>query len=174
MGPHIVTVIVAILALVISSSPASAQTGAVADLVDTNNKTVGTVEMVQSAHGVLLDVRLEGLPEGSHAFHIHETGECEPPFESAGGHFNPDDAEHGLMDADGMHAGDLPNIHMPAGALRLEILVPGVVLAEGEQNSLLDEDGSAFVIHEGTDDYISDPAGDAGDRIACGVVEATE
>lgn len=136
---------------------------------------VGTVELTETPNGVLLDIRLEGvpkgLPEGAHAFHIHETGVCEPPFKSAGGHFNPGGAHHGMLSEEGMHAGDLPNIHMPAGALRLEVLAEHVTLAEGEENSLFDDDGSAIVIHDGADDYSTDPAGDAGDRIACGVIE---
>lgn len=150
---------------------ALAAESATAELRDPEMNPVGMVELTETPNGVLLDIRLEGIPEGVHAFHIHETGVCEPPFKSAGGHFNPGGAHHGMLSEEGMHAGDLPNIHMPAGALRLEVLAEHVTLAEGEENSLFDDDGSAIVIHDGADDYSTDPAGDAGDRIACGVIE---
>lgn len=143
-------------------------------LQDPDGQQVGTVNLTETPHGVLLDVQFEGLPEGTHGFHIHETGLCEPPFKSAGGHFNPGGAKHGILAPEGKHAGDLPNIHMPAGSLRLEVLAAEVTLAEGEANSLLDADGSAIVVHDGADDYVTDPAGDAGNRIACGVIEADE
>ena len=95
--------------------------------------------------------------------------ECEPPkFESAGPHFNPEEHQHGMMNPKGPHAGDMPNLHVPeSGAVQLEVLNSTVALTEA---SLLDEDGSAIVIHAGPDDYKSDPAGNAGDRIACGVI----
>ena len=96
---------------------------------------------------------------------------CEPPFKSAGGHFNPTEAEHGLLNEAGMHAGDLPNIVMPEGKLELQYFNPRVSLIEGNENNLLDEDGAAIVIHRGADDYESNPAGKAGKRIACGVLE---
>jgi hypothetical protein len=103
--------------------------------------------------------------------HIHETGKCEPPFESAGGHFNPYGKAHGFNSPSGWHAGDLPNIYADAhGTVRIEVFVPQISLQGGE-HPLLDHDGSAFVIHAHADDLQSDPAGDAGGRIACGVVE---
>jgi Cu-Zn family superoxide dismutase len=122
---------------------------------------------------VLLRVSISGLPPGEHAFHIHETGRCEPPFDSAGGHFNPAGKKHGLLAPEGKHAGDLPNLHVPAdGALKLEVLATEVMLAAGSANSLLDSDGAALVVHRDADDYRTDPAGAAGPRIACGVIEA--
>jgi len=113
---------------------------------------------------------VKGLPAGEHAFHIHAVGKCEPPFDSAGGHFNPAQHKHGIMAGEG-HAGDMPNLFVPAsGELTVEILNTNVTLAKGKPNSLFDADGSAVVIHAGPDDYKSDPAGNAGGRIACGVV----
>jgi Cu-Zn family superoxide dismutase len=141
---------------------------ATAVLKDANGNEVGTVTLTAVPTGVLLDADLTALPPGDHAFHIHETGKCEAPdFKSAGGHFNPEEDQHGLMNEAGPHGGDMPNIHVPdSGKLRIEVLNQMVNLKLG----LLDEDGSAIVIHEGEDDYETDPAGDAGSRIACGVI----
>jgi superoxide dismutase, Cu-Zn family len=140
---------------------------------DREGQLVGQVALREAPHGVLLHARFEGLPPGTRAFHIHETGRCEPPFASAGGHFNPHARKHGLVAPEGHHAGDLPNLHIPpeTGVLELEVLVRDVTLRPGP-TSLLDGDGSALVVHAGRDDHLSDPAGDAGERIACGVIEA--
>ena len=150
--------------------PASALTARAA-LIDASGKTIGEALLRETPNGVLLQVDLASADAGAHAFHIHETGRCErPTFESAGGHFAPGTAEHGLLDANGPHAGDLPNVHVPAdGRLSFEYLVPRVTLRPGDR-SLLDADGSALVMHRDRDDYTSDPAGDAGDRIMCGVI----
>lgn len=132
----------------------------------------GTISLRQTPHGVLVHAELTGLPPGVHGFHIHTTGACEPPFQSAGGHFNPSGVKHGILAAEGPHAGDMPNIHVPeSGALEIEYLNPMVSLTEGGDGYLLDDDGSAMMIHAGADDYASDPTGNAGDRIACGVIE---
>jgi len=149
--------------------PAYAET-AHAELHNEQGQKVGEATLVQTAHGVLMTVDLQALPSGEHAFHIHEVGKCEPPFKSAGGHFNPTHKEHGMENAQGMHAGDIPNIYVPEnGKLKFDAFATGVTLGKGE-NSLFDADGSALVIHAGADDYKTDPAGDAGARIACGVV----
>ena len=141
-----------------------------AELFDPSGKSVGTVSLEETPHGVLLNAGLRGMPPGVHAFHLHSVGRCEPPFKSAGGHFNPFGRQHGLLNPQGLHAGDLPNIHVgEGGALSFEVLAGLVTLGAGE-SSLFDADGSAIVIHEGPDDYRSDPAGAAGKRIACGVI----
>ena len=155
-------------ALVASFSANASADGALARMHDPDGQAVGTVEFRPSPFGVMLHARLAFLPPGVHAFHVHETGKCEPPFKSAGGHYNPDGSDHGLMDDDGRHAGDMPNIHVPAtGLLNIEIFNDRVRL----DDALFDEDGAAVVIHEGPDDYESNPAGAAGPRIACGVIE---
>ncbi|HKL50756.1 MAG TPA: superoxide dismutase family protein [Wenzhouxiangellaceae bacterium] len=142
--------------------------GAIARMHNPDGEAVGTVEFRPSPFGSMLHARLAFLPAGIHAFHVHETGECVPPFKSAGGHFNPDSSDHGLMDADGRHAGDMPNIHVPAsGMVNIEIFNDSVRLDE----RLFDADGASVVIHEGPDDYVTNPAGAAGPRIACGVIE---
>jgi Cu-Zn family superoxide dismutase len=143
---------------------------AVAELIDGKANPVGTAQLNQLEQGVQIVVAVSGLPAGKHALHIHETGECEPPFESAGGHFNPTDAEHGWDNPQGPHAGDLPNIYVGEGAVQVEYITDLVTLEDGE-TSLFDDDGSAIVIHQGQDDYLTEPAGDAGMRLACGVIE---
>lgn len=160
------TVLASALAL---AAPAFAADTATAILKDPDGKDVGKVTLTAVPTGVLLDADLTALPPGDHAFHIHEFGKCEAPdFKSAGGHFNPEEDEHGLMNKAGPHSGDMPNIHVPEnGKLHIEVLNQMVNLSQG----LLDADGSAIVIHQGPDDYTSDPAGDAGPRIACGVIE---
>lgn len=151
--------------------PAAAQT-AKASLKDAAGKEVGKAELVQTPHGVLIKLTLAGLPPGEHAVHIHAVGKCEPPgFTTAGGHFNPGGHKHGMEATEGQHAGDMPNLHVPAsGALAIEIANPRITLAKGQPTSVFDADGSAIVIHARADDYKSDPAGNAGDRIACGVI----
>ncbi len=151
--------------------PAAAQTAS-APLKDAQGKEIGSANLTQTPRGVLIIVSVKGLPPGEHAFHVHAVGKCEPPFTSAGGHFNPDHKKHGFMSPEGAHAGDMPNLHIPQnGDLTIEVLNAAVTLEKGKPNSLFDEDGSALVIHAGTDDYKTDPTGDAGGRIACGVVK---
>ena len=126
----------------------------------------------QAASGVLVAAELSGLPAGPHGFHIHETGTCEPPFESAGGHYNSAGAEHGFFAVGGPHAGDMPNIHVPeSGSLTVDVLNTLVSLEEGAPETLFDDDGSVIVVHADPDDYQGQPSGHAGDRIACGVIE---
>jgi Cu-Zn family superoxide dismutase len=120
---------------------------------------------------VLVKLSLKGAAPGDHAFHVHAVGKCEPPFTSAGGHFNPGAKKHGIEAAEGAHAGDMPNLHVPAsGDLAIEVVNPMISLVKGQPNSVFDADGSALVIHAAADDYKTDPTGNAGDRIACGVI----
>lgn len=136
-----------------------------------DGETLGSATMRASPHGTLFMLDLEGLPADSWvSFHIHETGECTPEdaFESAGSHFALSDTEHGYFAENGPHAGDMPNQHVAAdGTLRSEVFNTFVQLSEGGATI----DGRALVIHDGPDDYISQPSGDAGDRIACAVIE---
>jgi Cu-Zn family superoxide dismutase len=152
------------------ASPAYAAGTASAVLKDASGKEVGRATLTSTPSGALLNLTLTAVPPGVHALHIHAVGKCErPDFKSAGPHFNPDQTKHGIMNAEGPHAGDLPNLHVPVnGKLEVEFLDPGVTLSQ--EAALLDADGSAIVIHAGADDYKTDPAGNAGDRIACGVI----
>jgi Cu-Zn family superoxide dismutase len=157
-------------ALSLAISPAAAQT-ARAVLKDQKGTEVGTVALTQTPAGVLLRVSVKGLSAGEKAFHVHAVGRCEPPFTTAGGHFNPGKQKHGLMVGPG-HAGDMPNLHIPAsGQLDVEVLNAAITLDKGKPNSVFQPGGTAVVIHAGKDDYRSDPAGNAGDRIACGVIQ---
>ena len=152
------------------AAPALAVDTASAVLRDASGKEVGAATFTVTPSGVLISLDLTAVPPGEHGFHVHTTGKCEPPdFNSAGPNFNPDQTKHGFMTPEGPHAGDLPNLHVPAdGKLQVEVLEPNVTLS-GEA-PLLDADGSALVIHAGADDYKTDPAGNSGNRIACGVI----
>jgi superoxide dismutase, Cu-Zn family len=141
-----------------------------ATLKDAKGQTVGDATLTETPHGVLIHVNLTKGPSGVHAFHIHAVGKCEAPFTSAGPHFNPSQKQHGVENPMGMHAGDLPNIHVPSdGALTFEFVARDVTLKPGA-NSLLDADGSALIAHAKEDDYKTDPAGNSGDRVICGVI----
>lgn len=155
----------------IAALPVLAQSAS-APLKGADGKEVGSVNLTQTPQGVLINVSVKGLPPGEHAFHVHAVGKCEPPFTSAGGHFNPAGHKHGMMAPEGQHAGDMPNLHVPqSGDLTVEVLNTNITLEKGKPNSVYDADGSAVVIHAGKDDYKTDPTGDAGGRIACGVIE---
>ena len=167
----ITSAVTAALLCAAAALPAAAQTAS-APLKDAQGKEVGSVNLTQTPRGVLINVAVKGLPPGEHAFHVHATGKCEAPFTTAGGHFNPDSKKHGLMAADGAHAGDMPNLHIPqSGDLNVEVVNAAITLEKGKPNSVFDADGSALIIHAGSDDYKSDPTGEAGGRIACGVVQ---
>src|SRR5262245_23868376 len=157
--------------LALSTFSVAAQS-AKAALKDKDSKDVGSATLTQTPGGVLIALTVKGLPAGEHAFHVHGTGKCEAPFMSAGGHFNPDKKKHGMLAPDGSHAGDMPNLHIPAsGELVVEVLNTAVTLEKGKANSLFGPEGTALIIHANKDDYKTDPTGEAGGRIACGLVE---
>ena len=165
------TAAAAAILFAIASLPTAAQ-NATAALKDAGGKAVGSVNLTQTPHGVLINLSVKGLAAGEHAFHVHAVGKCEPPFTSAGGHFNPTNKKHGMLAAEGYHAGDMPNLHIPqSGDLTVEVVNANITLEKGKPNSVFDADGSAIVIHAKGDDYKTDPAGDAGGRIACGVIQ---
>lgn len=144
---------------------------AAAPLRDAEGKVMGMALFVQEAQGVRISVTVKGLSPGEHGIHIHSVGKCEPPdFLSAGPHFNPTNKKHGLNNPDGPHAGDLPNLVVGEdGSAVYEHVTDRVTLTLGEL-SLFDEDGSALIIHAGPDDQITDPAGNSGARVLCGVI----
>ena len=152
---------------------ATAAWAATASVKSADGRTVGEARLRQTTNGVLVHLALTDAPSGIHALHLHTVGRCDAPsFESAGEHFNPSGAGHGFDAAKGPHAGDLPNLHVPpSGDLEVEMLAAHATLARGPA-SLLDADGSALVLHASPDDYTSDPAGNAGARVACGVLAA--
>ena len=148
-----------------------AATTAKADLADSRGKKVGTAELTQTPDGVRIGLTVSELAPGPHAFHIHNVGKCEgPDFKSAGAHFNPYNKKHGLKNPEGPHAGDMENIQVGSdGTGTAEIVNKQVTIGDGP-NSLFHEGGTAIVIHSSPDDNVSDPAGNAGARIACGVI----
>ena len=164
------TVSVTALLAIALVRPAAAQS-ANALLRDTNRQDVGTVSLLQTSAGVLLKLSLKGMPPGEHAVHVHAVGKCEPPsFDSAGPHFNPGNTHHGIMVGPG-HAGDMPNLHIPPScSLEVELVNAAITIDMAKPNSVFHPDGTAVVIHGGKDDYMTDPAGNAGNRIACGVI----
>ena len=130
----------------------------------------GTVSLIPTPHGMLMEAQMVGLSGGAHAFHIHEKGVCQADFSSASGHYNPTDKDHGYLSDNGPHAGDMPNFTVAdSGNANFAAFNPNVSLTEGE-GPLDDDDGSALIVHSGPDDYVSQPSGSAGDRIACGVI----
>jgi superoxide dismutase, Cu-Zn family len=156
-----------------SAAEAIAMESATVTLQGSKGEPVGEAVLMETPHGVLVKATLHDLPPGDHAFHIHEHGKCVAPFDSAGGHFNPKNTHHGFLNPEGAHAGDMPNVTVQGdGKAKVEILADGVTLAKGKPGSLFGGEGTSLVIHAGADDYSSDPAGNAGGRIACGVIES--
>ena len=153
-------------------SIAAASPAATAELKDAAGKPVGTATFAAAGHGVQVKVKVAGLKPGPHGFHVHAAGLCEgPDFKTAAGHFNPAGKKHGLDSPAGHHGGDLPNLVAGAdGAGEATSILAGVTLGEGEA-SLFHAGGTALVIHADADDGKTDPSGNSGARIACGVVQ---
>jgi superoxide dismutase, Cu-Zn family len=141
------------------------------ELKDKDGRVIGTALLQERSGGVLVRVEAKGLTPGLHAVHVHSVGKCEgPAFASAGGHFNPTGKKHGLRSPEGAHAGDLPNMLIEKdGAGRFETMTDSFTLSAGPL-TLFDNDGSALVIHAAGDDEVTDPTGNSGDRVACGVI----
>lgn len=152
------------------SAAATAPVTATAEMQDAAGNTLGSVTVTEVAGGISLSGMLHGVTPGEHGIHIHTVGSCEgPDFTSAGGHWNPDNRQHGTENPEGPHAGDLTNITVGADSMAtLQQVTPGGVL-QGN-SGLLDADGAAVVIHASADDYRTDPSGNSGDRVACGVL----
>jgi Cu-Zn family superoxide dismutase len=161
-----------LVALVTTSAQAqSGRPAARVDLKDAKGQSVGTATLQEAEQGVRVTASVQGLPPGTHGIHFHARGRCDAPtFETAGDHLNPSNSEHGLRNPKGPHAGDLPNLEVAAdGTGRLDHVTRAITL-KPEPASVFDLDGAALVVHAKPDDQMSDPAGNSGDRIACGVV----
>ena len=137
---------------------------------------MGQATFVQGSDGVHITVTVVGLSPGKHGIHIHSVGKCDSPdFNTSGGHFNPEAKHHGLENPNGPHAGDLPNLEATDdGTGTLQYTNPLVSLSVGASNSLLKVNGTSIVIHAKSDDQMTDPSGNSGPRVACGVIVAVE
>lgn len=157
------------LGLVAQATPMSVE------MKDGQGKIVGKALIKDSKNGVEISLDLHGLPPGEKAFHVHSKGDCTGPgFQSAGPHFNPKGEKHGHVEG-GPHAGDMKNLVIPEnGKLKVKILNEKVSLTHQGHGFLKGPEGTALIIHAKADDYKSQPAGDAGDRIACGVISAPQ
>jgi Cu-Zn family superoxide dismutase len=162
--------------LLICSGGASAQKETEAEsmkveIVNSQGETIGHATLALASQGVKVAVQVSKLPLGPHGFHIHAVGACDPPaFTTAGGHFNPMNKQHGLQNPAGPHAGDLPDLVVgPDGTAETEILAPGLRFADSPE-SIFPPGGTALVIHARADDGRTDPDGNAGERIACGII----
>ena len=144
-----------------------------ATINDVANTTIGTATFADTPAGLLVSISISGLGIGPHGVHLHAIGSCvTPAFASAGPHFNPENRKHGFLNPDGHHAGDMPNIvSPPSGVHKVELLVEGVKLTG--RGGLLDDDGASIVVHGSADDHSTDPSGNSGGRIACGVIKPT-
>jgi len=167
LGALAAALAVAGCATVRSGAPVTART----ELKTASGQTVGTASFTELTAGVRVVLEVRGLPPGQKGVHVHEVGRCEAPgFTSAGGHYNPSARQHGILNPQGPHAGDLPNVTVaPDGTGRLETTTDRFTLRPGP-TSILDADGSALVVHTGPDDFRTDPTGNSGGRAACGVI----
>jgi Cu-Zn family superoxide dismutase len=172
-----IAVIAAVCGACSSAQMRNSVSSATAIMYNTSGAPIGTAQIWQDKSGlVYVDIASISLPAGTHGIHFHDVGKCDgsatPPFSSAGGHYNPMGKEHGLQNPNGPHAGDNPNIVIPAGGIgRVSFSTNRISLTPGTA-SLFDADGSSLVIHAGADDQVTNPAGNSGARIACGVVRA--
>lgn len=143
-----------------------------ADLRDAEGRTRAHATVEQSGDSLRVRIEASGMSSGSYGAHVHTTGRCDPPgFTTAGPHWNPTGQMHGKDNPKGMHKGDLPNLMVGAdGRGSLEYTIPHAILSGMLPTKLVDEDGAAVVIHAKPDDYRTDPSGNSGDRIACGVL----
>ena len=166
----VITALAGLHTLAAQNHPMKAKT---VELQDSKGADIGKATVFAKGSGVEVKLDVKNLTPGVHAVHFHQKPQCDPPdFKSAGGHFNPTDKQHGFDNPQGHHAGDMMNFTVKAnGTAKATVRDSDVVLGNGsESNSLLANGGTSIVIHAGPDDYKTDPAGNSGDRIACGAI----
>jgi len=153
------------------TQPATTGNSATADMKSASGQSIGVATLTEVPGGVRIVIDVKDLPPGQKGVHIHEVGKCDgPQFTSAGGHFNPEKKQHGTMNPQGAHAGDLPNLSIDGyGVGRLETTTSRITLGSGPA-SVFDGNGSAIVIHAAADDFKTDPTGNSGGRSVCGVI----
>ena len=154
-------------------TPSSDAIQAVTTLLAADGSARGTATLTQTADGIDIVVKASGLQPGSHGIHIHTVGACTAPdFASAGAHWNPTNHQHGVNNPQGPHRGDMPNLVVDAkGVGTMDFALSRATLKGGEA-PLLDADGASLVIHSGPDDMRTDPSGNSGGRVACGIIAA--
>ncbi|MCR2806557.1 superoxide dismutase family protein [Paenibacillus soyae] len=162
--------------LTIGSAKAEESAGAgelLVPIINGKGEQIGNATLMQRNDKVVINVEAKGLTPGAHGIHFHAEGKCETPdFTSAGAHFNPHEKKHGFKNPEGFHSGDLPNIQVKAdGTVNAKLQSEAVSLKPGKPNSLLKAGGTALIIHEKADDYVTDPSGNSGGRIACAVIK---
>lgn len=142
-------------------------------IINGEGKNIGKAELTQKGNKVHILVEAENLAPGTHGIHFHAVGKCDiPDFTTAGAHLNPQNKQHGFHNPKGFHEGDLPNIEVGAdGKVKAMITSETVTLAHGKPHSLFQPGGTSIIIHEKADDYVTDPSGNSGNRIACGVIK---
>ncbi|GAC1650973.1 MAG: hypothetical protein NVS4B3_10630 [Gemmatimonadaceae bacterium] len=173
-----VVVIVAVAAcarpMVVGSASRAAESAApaaVAKLQDPSGRAVGAAQFYSGAAGTRIVVTASHLSPGNHGMHVHGVGRCTPDFAAAGPHFNPTQRKHGRDNPEGFHAGDLPNLTVGPDSAGTAVVTTSAVTLDSGPAGLFDADGSALIIHASADDNRTDPAGNSGARIACGVIE---